>query len=48
MFVEIFGQCYMVFYLFYPASLTESCPFWYGLKDLLTLRKLAGKVVLDR
>ena len=29
-------------------SLTELCSFWYGLKDLFTLHKLAGKVVLDR
>ena len=29
------------------ASLTESCLFMYGLKDLFTLQKLADKVVLD-
>ena len=29
-------------------SLTELCSFWYGLKDLFTLHKLAKKVVLDR
>ena len=29
-------------------SLTELCSFWYGLKDLFTLHKLADKVVLDR
>ena len=29
-----------------PASLTESYSFWYGLKDLFTLYKLADKVVL--
>ena len=28
-------------------SLTELCSFWYGLKDLFTLHKLADKVVLD-
>ena len=28
-------------------SLTELCSFWYGLKDLFTLNKLAKKVVLD-
>ena len=33
---------------FSPVSLTELCSFWYGLKDLFTLHKLAGKVVLDR
>ena len=31
-----------------PVSLTELCPFRYGLKDLFTLRKLVDKVVLDR
>jgi len=31
---------------FSPASFTESCSFWYGLKDLFTLRKLADKVSL--
>ena len=30
-----------------PVSLTELCSFWYGLKDLFTLHKLAKKVVLD-
>ena len=30
-----------------PVSLTELCSFWYGLKDLFTLHKLADKVVLD-
>ena len=30
-----------------PVSLTELCSFWYGLKDLFTLHKLAHKVVLD-
>ena len=33
---------------FSPVSLTELCSFWYGLKDLYTLHKLADKVVLDR
>ena len=33
---------------FSPVSLTELCSFWYGLKDLFTLHKLADKVVLDR
>ena len=36
-----------LFALISPASLTESCSFWYGLKDLFTLNKLA-KFVLDR
>ena len=31
---------------FSPVSLTESCSFWYGLKDLFTLHKLVDKVVL--
>ena len=33
---------------FSPVSLTELCSFWYGLKDLFILHKLAGKVGLDR
>ena len=33
---------------FSPVSLTELCSFWYGLKDLFTLHKLADKVVRDR
>ena len=32
---------------FSPVSLTESCSFWNGWKDLFTLLKLADKVVLD-
>ena len=36
------------FFLLSPVSLTELCSFWYGLKDLFTLHKLAKKVVLDR
>ena len=36
------------FLLVSPVSLTELCSFWYGLKDLFTLHKLAKKVVLDR
>ena len=35
------------FLLLSPVSLTEFCSFWYGLKDLFTLHKLAKKVVLD-
>ena len=31
-----------------PVSLTKLCSFWYGLKDLFTLHKLANKVVLER
>ena len=33
---------------FSPVSLTELCSFWYGLKNLFTLHKLADKVGLDR
>ena len=33
---------------FSPGSFTESCSFWYGLKDLFTLRKLPDKAILDR
>ena len=37
----------MVFLPFSLVSLTELCSFWYGLKDLFTLHKLADKVILD-
>ena len=47
-FMEIFGSMLRGFLLLSPVSLTESCSFWYGLKDLFTLHKLAKKVVLDR
>ena len=33
---------------FSPVFLTELCSFWYGLKDLFTLHKLADRVGLDR
>ena len=37
-----------VFLPFYLVStLTESCSFWLGLKDLVPLHKLDDKVVLD-
>ena len=36
------------FLLLSPVSLTELCSFWYGLKDLFTLHKLADKFVPDR
>ena len=36
------------FLLLSPVSLTELCSFWYGLKNLFTLHKVAKKVVLDR
>ena len=40
------GQCYVVFCAFSPFFLTELCSFWYWLKDLFTLHKLAAKVSL--
>jgi len=36
------------FLTFSPASLTHSPSFWYGLKDLFTVHKLADKAVCDR
>ena len=47
-FMEIFRSLSRGFLLLSPVSLTELCSFWYGLKDLFTLYKLAQKVVLDR
>ena len=49
-FMEIFRSMSRGFLLLSLAmvSLTESWSFWYGLKDLFTLHKLAKKVVLDR
>ena len=44
----IFRSMLRGFLLLSPVSLTEFCSFWYGLKDLFTLHKLAKKVVLDR
>ena len=44
--MEVFGSTLHVFFPFSPVSLTESCSFWYGLKDLSTLHKLADKVAL--
>ena len=32
---------------FLLVSLTELCSFWYGLKDLFTLQRLADKIILD-
>ena len=46
--MEIFRLMLHGFSLLSPVSLTELCSFWYGLKDLFTLHKLADKVVLDR
>ena len=47
-FMEIFRSLSRGFLLLSPVPLTELCSFWYGLKDLLTLHKLADKVVHDR
>ena len=47
-FMEIFRSMSHGFFLLSPVSLTELRSFWYGLKDLFTLHKLAKKVVLDR
>ena len=43
---DFHGQCYMVFLPSSPVSLTELYSFWYGLKDLFTLHKLADKLSL--
>ena len=45
--MEIFRLMLHGFSLLSPVSLTELCSFWYGLKDLFTLHKLADKIVLD-
>ena len=47
-FMEIYRSILHGFLPFCPVSLTELCSFWYGLKDLFTLHKLADKVGLDR
>ena len=47
-FMEIFRSMSRGFLLVSPVSLTELCSFWYGLKDVFTLHKLAKKVALDR
>ena len=46
-FMEIYRSILHGFLPFSPVSLTELCPFWYGLKDLFTLHKLADKVKTD-
>ena len=45
--MEIFGGILHGFLPFSPVSLTELCSFWYGLRDLFLLHKLADKVILD-
>ena len=47
-FMDIFKSMLHGFFPLSLVSLTELCSFWYGLKDLFTLHKLADKVVLDR
>ena len=42
----IFRSILQGFLPFSPVSLTELCSFWYGLKDLFTLHKLAEKLFL--
>ena len=44
--MEIYRSILHGFLPFSPVSLTELCPFWYGLKDLFTLHKLAEKLAL--
>ena len=46
-FVEIFRSMLHGSSPVSPVSLTELCSFWYSLKDLFTLHKLADNVVLD-
>ena len=46
--MEISGQCYMVFLVVSPVSLTELCSFRYSLRDLFSLHKLVDKAVPDR
>ena len=46
-FMEIFSSMFHGFLPFCLVSLTELGPFWYGLKHLFTLHKLAGKVIFD-
>ena len=45
---EQWNKIFMEILLLSLVSLTELCSFWYGLKDLFTLHKLADEVVLDR
>ena len=45
--MEIYRSTLNGFLPFFLVSLTELCSFWYGLKDLFTLHKLADKVGLD-
>ena len=47
-FMEIFRSMSHGFLLLSLVSLTELCSFWYGLKELFTMYKLANKVFLNR
>ena len=47
-FMEIFRSMSHGFCPFSSVSLTELYSFWYGLKDLFTLHKLADKVTNNR
>ena len=47
-FMEIFRSMLHGLCPFSPVSLTELCSFWYGLKDLFTLQKLADNFPADR
>ena len=46
-FIKIFRSILHGFLPFSAVSLTELSSFWYGLKDLYTLPKLADKIVYD-
>lgn len=43
-FIGKFGSTIQGFLPFSRASLTQSCLFWYGLKDLFSLHKLDDEV----
>ena len=47
-FMEIFRSMLHGFLPLSAVSLTELCSFWYGLKDLFTLQKLADNFPADR
>jgi len=47
-FMEIYRSILHGVLPFSLVSLPELCSFWYSLKDLFTLHKLADKVGLDR
>ena len=47
-FAEIFRPMSHGFLLLSLVSLTELCSFWYGLKELFTMHKLANKVFPNR